>query len=313
MQHQELFDKVMNSGLRDWLDEQSSVREEAKREEIRRFVFGGAVALIAGLIVFIFSGGQVQFTFIIACLVLAGTWYSASLPVQEVTQQIKVKANEELGAALGFAYRAGGEAGPDFLLATQMGLLPTNPDRSYFNDFWTGRFGTCEGQLHEALLQEYSQNGKNRRLETVFRGVIIGYQFARPFSSTTLVKPDQGMFNGLANFASRFSGLSLEPVKMVHPDFENQFEVTSNDQVEARYLLHPAFCERLMDTVKAFAGENMRMAFAQGRVILVIETNDLFESGGIDADGDEERLANTIEQIGSLIELTQTLNERPRA
>jgi hypothetical protein len=54
------------------------------------------------------------------------------------------------------------------------------------------------------------------------------------------------------------------------------------------------------------------MVFGRGRVIVVMETYDMFESGGIDAQGDDERFATTIDQLGSLIDLTQTLNERPR-
>ena len=312
MKHQELFDRVMNGGLRAWLDAQSGNREVAKRSQSNRLLLGIGAATLVAFSVMAFFPDQFEFGLYGGAMIAFATWWYASLPVQAVSQEIKVRANEELGNALGLAFQASGEASNDFLLATQTGLLPSNADREDFFDFWTGRFGISDGQLHEAHLQEYRSNGKRRELVTVFRGVIIGYQFARPFSSTTLIKPDQGMFNGIANFAARFSSSSLEQVKMVHPDFENKFEVTTSDQVEARYLLHPAFCERLMDTVAAFHGQNMRLAFTQGRVVLVMETTDMFESGGIDSGGDDARFAKTIEQIGSLIDLTQTLNERPR-
>jgi hypothetical protein len=312
MKQEALFNQVMSRGLRAWLDEQAGARDHAKRQEIQRFALGAVAGAVVVLVAMAIFPEQQQFGFMAGAMIVAWAWHAASQPVREISEQIKVRANEELGAALGLSYQAYGEPSADFELATQMGLLPSDPDEAYFFDFWTGQLGTSEGQLHEAHLQEYRQNGKRRELVTVFRGVVIGYQFARSFSSTTLVKADQGMFNGLANWAARFSGLQLEPVKMVHPDFEEKFEVTSTDQVEARYLLHPAFCERLMETVDAFQGQNMRLAFVEGRVVMAIETNDLFESGGIDAEKDEARIARTIEQIGNLIDLTQTLNERPR-
>jgi hypothetical protein len=312
MRQQELFEHVMAGGLQAWLDDQAGSREAAKRTQTTRFGIGMGLAVLVSFVLMAMVPQNIEFGLFAAAAIAAGAWWFASLPVQAVSAQIKVRANEELASALGLIYHASGEAGEDFRFATQMGLLPSNPDAADYFDFWTGRFGISEGQLHEAHLQEYRQSGKHRRLETVFRGVIIGYQFARPFSATTLVKPDQGLFNGLANLAARFSDSKLEPVKMVHPDFERQFEITSTDQVEARYLLHPAFCERLMETVAAFNGENMRMVFAQGRVVIVIETNDMFESGGIDSEGDAARFAATIDQIGSLIDLTKTLNERPR-
>lgn len=312
MKHQALFDQVMAGGLQSWLDEQAGSREEAKRQQLTRFGLGMAVAVLVSFAFMASMPQQLEFGFFAAATIAAGAWWFANLPVQAMSEQIKVRANEELAVALGLTYQASAGPSDDFQLATQMGLLPSGPDEADFFDFWTGRFGISDGQLHEAHLQEYRENGKRRELVTVFRGVVIGYQFARPFSSTTLVKPDQGLFNGLASFAARISGSSLEPVKMVHPDFERQFEITSSDQVEARYLLHPAFCERLMETVAAFDGQNMRMVFAQGRVVIVIETKDMFESGGIDSEGDAKRFATTIEQIGTLIDLTKTLNERPR-
>ncbi|MFN8733705.1 MAG: DUF3137 domain-containing protein [Hyphomonadaceae bacterium] len=312
MRHQALFDHVMTSGLRDWLDSQATAREKAKRQNLQILMIGMGIAAAAAIAVMSFMPDQAEYGFVVGALIGGITWWVANLPVQAISQQIKVRANEELGAALGLRYHLNGTPGSDFELATRMGLLPSDPDQADYSDFWEGTFGAAEGTLHEAHLQEYQQQGKHRRLVTVFRGVVMGYQFARPFSSTTLVRQDMGLFNGLFNLGSRLTGLKLEPVKMVHPDFERRFEVVSTDQVEARYLLHPAFCERLMEMEAAFNGQNMRLAFAQGRVVVVIETKDMFESGGIEANGDDARFATTIDQLGSLIDLTQALNERAR-
>jgi hypothetical protein len=312
MRHQALFDHVMSNGLRDWLDGQATAREEAKRRNLQILMIGMGIAVAAAIGFMAYDSERAEFGFVIGGVIGAISWWIASLPVEAMSKQIKVRANEELGAALGLRYHLEGTPGSDFDLATRMGLLPSNPDQSDFGDFWEGTFGNAEGALHEAHLQEYQGEGKNRRLVTVFHGVVMGYQFARPFTSTTLVRQDMGLFNGLFNLGTRMTGLKLEPVKMVHPEFERRFEVVSTDQVEARYLLHPAFCERLMEMEAAFNGHNMRLAFAQGRVVVVIETRDMFESGGIDAEGDDARFATTIDQLGSLIDLTQALNERAR-
>ncbi len=312
MRHQALFEHVMSNGLRDWLDSQATAREDAKRRNLQILMVGMGIAAAAAIGFMAYDSERAEYGFVVGAILGGITWWVANLPVQAMSDQIKVRANEELGAALGLRYHKDGISSSDFELATRMGLLPANPDQSDFSDFWEGTFGTSEGTLHEAHLQEYQQQGKHRRLVTVFQGVVMGYQFARPFTSTTLVRQDMGLFNGLFNLGTRMTGLKLEPVKMVHPDFERRFEVVSTDQVEARYLLHPAFCERLMEMESAFNGRNMRLAFAQGRVVVVIETRDMFESGGIDAEGDDARFATTIDQLGSLIDLTQALNERAR-
>ena len=50
-------------------------------------------------------------------------------------------------------------------------------------------------------------------------------------------------------------GKTLDIAEMVNPEFEDAFDVYSDDQVEARYLVHPAYCEELLAMERAFAGE----------------------------------------------------------
>jgi hypothetical protein len=160
-------------------------------------------------------------------------------------------------------------------------------------------------------MQEWQQSGKSRRLVTTFQGIVMGYQFARPFSATTTVMRDMSIFNAFGAMGAKW-GSNLERVRLVDPRFEEAFEVYSSDQVEARYLVHPVFCERLIEMERAFHGKNLRLAFTMGRVIVAIEADDQFETGGADAKGDEERVAQTIAQIEALLTLSRTLNERAR-
>jgi hypothetical protein len=311
MSDSDLFNRVMEAGLRQWLDEQASVRSAAKAEEIQRFGVGLVGGVIVGVAGFLFTN-ETQFAFAAGAILMAIAWNWASAPVREVTQGIKVRANEELAAAMGITYRPHADPSADYDTATSMGFLPSSFDQSYYTDFWEGDFDGVNVNLHEAHLLEYRQSGKNRTLVTVFRGVIVGYPFMRNFQGTTLVQRDKGLFNGLVGFGKKVWGQRFEPVRMVDPDFERQFEVYSTDQVEARYLVHPAFCERLKDVQSAFHASNVQLMFQNGRVIIVLATDDQFESGGIDANGDEARISETVSQIGSLISLTKVLNERAR-
>jgi hypothetical protein len=311
MSDNNLFHRVMEAGLRQWLDEQAGVRAAAKAQEIQRFGIGLIGGVVVGSAVFL-TTNDIQFAFGAGGVLIAFAWNWAHAPVREVTQDIKFRANEELAAAMGIAYRPEAEPSADYNTATSMGFLPSSFDQSYYTDFWEGDFDGVNVNLHEAHLLEYRQSGKNRTLVTVFRGVIVGYPFMRDFQGTTLVQRDKGMFNGLVGFGKKVWGQGLEPVRMVDPDFERHFEVYSTDQVEARYLVHPAFCERLKDVQSAFHASNVQLMFQNGRVIIVLASDDQFESGGIDADGDEARIRETVTQLGSLIDLTKVLNERPR-
>ena len=68
---------------------------------------------------------------------------------------------------------------------------------------------------------------------------------------------------------------------MVHPEFEDLFSVWSDDQVEARYLVHPRYVERLLEVEQAFDGQNVRTLFKGGELVIAIESDNMFESGSL--------------------------------
>ena len=121
MRHQALFDHVMTSGLRDWLDSQATAREEAKRQNLQTLTIGMGIAVAVAIAVMAFMPSEPQNGLVAGALIGGITWWIANLPVQAITQQIKVRANEELGAALGLTYHPKGTPGSDFDLATRLG------------------------------------------------------------------------------------------------------------------------------------------------------------------------------------------------
>ena len=132
---------------------------------------------------------------------------------------------------------------------------------------------------------------------------------------TTLIERDKrhrGFFGGKKD-SIEVNGTALRRVDMVDPRFEGAFAIWSDDGVEARYLVHPEYVERLIAVEQAYAGQDIRALFSGGELLIVIESGDLFESGSLDASQDAALLQKTIDQFGTLADLAQTLNERPRA
>lgn len=98
---------------------------------------------------------------------------------------------------------------------------------------------------------------------TLFHGMLISIDFPKPFHGTTIVGHERGQ--------ERVTGGAgeLETVRLEDPRFEKTFEVLSNDQVEARYLLTPDFMDRLMDLRAAIIGHpSVRSAWLDGPVTL---------------------------------------------
>ena len=94
--------------------------------------------------------------------------------------------------------------------------------------------------------------------------------------------------------------------------FEDMFSVWTDDQVEARYLVHPRYIERLIEVERAFGGQNIRALFKGGELSIVIESGDMFESGSLDASKDRALIQKTCDQFMSLVGLAGALNEPAR-
>ena len=93
----------------------------------------------------------------------------------------------------------------------------------------------------------------------MFRGTILTVGFNRDFHGTTLVtraKRHKSFFGlGGRKETINVDGAQLDYVDMVHPQFEDAFDVYSTDQVEARYIVHPLYIERLIAIETAFSGD----------------------------------------------------------
>jgi len=150
----------------------------------------------------------------------------------------------------------------------------------------------------------------------VFEGSVLSIGFNRRFQSTTLIEPQgerRKFLIGGEKDQATIGGIALERIDLTDPRFEDRFTVWSSDQVEARYIVHPEYMERIVAVETAFAGQDVRALFHEGDLLLTIKTGDLFESGSLDAGDDRALLEQSIAQFGSLADLAGKLNERARA
>jgi len=309
------IDRLMASGLEEWLAGQASMREGARSKAAWRAVWSAVVLL--PLLAFLWfappvpagAAGVVTFLGLFAAL-----WLVLK-PILDASHAIKVGINSAIAASYGLAFDARAEPGGEFQAARTYGLVPSF-DRSRFEDLW---HGTLEGHafaLYEACLEEERGSGKNRTYVTVFRGPVIRMGFGRPFRSTTLLQragKHRGWLGlGGARDHVSFNGHRLDRVDQVHPAFADVFALYSDDQVEARVLVHPAYVEHLLALESAFDAKELRALFTDGEVVLVLETGALFESGGMSAASDRERAARAAAQFGALARLALAINQNAR-
>lgn len=304
---------LMAGPLGQWLAAQSDTRSQAKAKARKYTVYGAVGAGVSAALAMAITG-SVRLAGFVAFAAFAIGAALAQSARRAVTDRIKSEINEAIAKALGLEYSAKVTPGKTFARAKAFGMVPSYDDDT-FEDLWWGVLGTQPFTLHEAKLTEEQGSGDDRRTVTVFEGSILSIGFNRNFIGTTLIErksAHRGFFGGVKK-ELKLNGIDMKLVDMVDPRFEAAFSVWSDDGVEARYLVHPDYCERLTAIEQAYGGDHIRALFKDGELLIVLESGNMFESGSLEEGEDRALLERTIDQFTALTELATKLNERPRA
>jgi hypothetical protein len=224
------------------------------------------VGLLAQDLMFAFFAGLIGGIF---------AWMWAYQPLAKVGVAVKQGYCSAIAEAMGAVFVMNGFGPPALDRIKHLRLLPSY-DRSNFEDCFKGTYKDCSYDLYEGHLEQRHTDSKGRtRYSTVFRGQLIRMHFPRAFLGITVVRRDAGVFNAFGG------GLGLKKVGLEDPHFERAFEVWGNDQVEARYILHPVLMQRLLDLETTLKGKRLRCAFEGGDLLVAVEGGNLFEPGDL--------------------------------
>lgn len=305
-------DALMAGELGQFLQAQVQVRQDAKAKTNQRYLMSAAGMIPLVLVLFFLPIGE----FKIWGSVIAGmgAWWWSRQPIMAAKKQTKSGINEAIASALGLNYVHDCESGHGFLRAKSHKMFPSYT-RANHEDLWSGDMAGLPFSLHESHLEERRGSGKNSRWVTVFRGPVITIGFARSFHATTLLERS-GRHRRFGFFGEKdelkVDGAVLDKADMVHPDFEDAFTVYTNDQTEARYLVHPTYIEKLIALEQAFRGQGIRTLFKDSELTIVLKTENMFESGSLDHNLDRAMVQMCVSQFMAMADLCAQLNEAPR-
>lgn len=145
-------------------------------------------------------------------------------------------------------------------------------DNAEADDCFSGTYQGVHIRVAEEILSRNIETRKGTRRQNVFRGIVVELDMNKPFKGETIALVDVG----LLNMFRKYEG--LENVKLEDVAFEKSFEIYSTDQIEARYLLTPAFMERIFKLQKLFAGKKISVGFKNQKIMIVADTKeDMFE------------------------------------
>lgn len=279
-----------------------------KRSRGRFFIFLPVAALIiAGALALL--AWSAQFGIAFGVLGVLGLWIWVHRPIGAYKSSVKAEIYPEIFKFFGdeFVYLEDGPLSVSSLKPS--GIIPSY-DNAHVEDYVRGSYKDVGLELTEAKLTETRGSGKNRHTVTVFRGIFVLFSANKNFSGQTIVRKDSGRIGNWLR--DKFN--KLENVALEDPEFEKQFEVYSDDQIEARYLLTPSFMERLLSLSRLFRGSGVQCSFYDNRLLLmIVSTHDRFETGSAFAPATFVAEINTIlEEMSLIFQMVDTLklNER---
>ncbi len=135
------------------------------------------------------------------------------------------------------------------------------------DDYITGKYNSIPVVLRDIDLKYETGSGKNRRVEQVFKGLLVKYPMNKKFTGDIIVKRD----------ALKLFGDSQNRVHLEDPVFEKYFDVYADDQVEARYILTTGFMNRLVSIAAKNKKCSVSCSFIDGYMYLALDGKDWFD------------------------------------
>ena len=161
--------------------------------------------------------------------------------------------------------------------------------------------------LSDRVSHQKPNGTHEEREEMVFWGLAIKIGIGKKLEAHTVVLPRNA---ALTFFRTAFS--SFEKVRLVSPKFEEMFDVMSTSQVEARYVLDPAFMERFMEAGKMLGSKWMEASFKGSEIAFAVQRyKPMFEIGWVFKPLTEQTLENVANELKAVISLIDVLKLNP--
>jgi hypothetical protein len=280
---------------------------ETKRESFFRIFLMGApmsFALICAIAAMNTKEGVFPWLFV-ALFSVAAVFIEFHIINYFYRQKTKAAFLHRIAESLGLLYAKGG-AFPLEDMADHK-ILPPH-DVRHIEDGFSGEINGVPLAFQEIVLSDRVKDENNNvHNEMVFWGLVIRIGIGKILNAHTVVMPRN---TTLTFFRSAFS--SFERVKLVSPKFEDRFDVLSTDQVEARYVLDPAFMERVMEAGDLLGSKWLEISFRGSEIAFAVQRpRPMFEIGFLWKKLSHESLQDVADELKAVLGLIDALKLNP--
>ena len=165
-------------------------------------------------------------------------------------------------------------------------------DDNFFGHYKNTNIRICESHLYYV-----THSSKSRTVHTTFKGALVAIDSPKRFSGHTVL---------VSNTNKTRTG--YPEVKLEDVEFDKLFNVTSTDQIEARYLLTPGFMQRFKNIQNAFGSGIISCSFRNNSLLLAIPVDkDMFALGDLSKPVADASQFNTF--LNELISIFELIDE----
>ncbi len=236
---------------------------------------------------------------------IGGLYWWVTQPKRQYARAYKWEMLPKIAKLFGdFRYQLGGRIDAGKMLPSK--ILPKY-DRYESEDYFVGTYRGVDIEFCEVDFQERRRSKNSTYYATIFKGLAILLDMkSKKFYGHTMLDKDRGKIMEWFKEKSH----NLKRANLVDPEFEKIFDVYTNDQVEARYLIDPVMIERLKALQAEYDGQSMTAAFYDSKMLVLIQSkHNYFEPADLEIPATDPRsILSMKKEIGEILALIDRLN-----
>lgn len=239
-------------------------------------------------------------------------------PKQPAEQVAKARAMEkqvvaDIAGFLGFTYLsdASGEAAVDARVDLRdAGVLPYEPQHCHWSEGLHVEGGGYSVDVWDLVVSQYGAEVRDQNAP--FEGMAVRIALTRKAIAGDVVGIGRRSFFRKAVgpvWVGTQERPEFQPVDLEADAFEQRFTVFATDQVGARYLLTPAFMERLVRMTEVIGYDAAHFVCVDSHLTLLFDTrSNPFEIGDGKTLCEAESVERVFAELSSILDLAEALN-----
>jgi len=248
--------------------------EQKRKQVMQNAMIAVGVIIVLGLVAFgaIASQGgppQIIFFFLIGGIIISAIifYFIGKGYKREFKQRIIGRIVRFLDP--GLSYQADGFIDKHTFKGSK--LFNHHIDRYKGEDLVRGRADKTDIAFSELHAEYKTGSGKDTHWHTIFKGLFFIADFNKHFRGQTVVLPDtaEKLFGGFGKMLQSWNVGRADLIKLEDPEFEREFVVYGDDQIEARYILSTSLMQRILD-FKRKTGTKIHLSFTGSKVYVAV-------------------------------------------